>query len=306
MNAEDFTNAFRKFVNLRYSAVFDGPTIMSLQDYDLCDQVADCQFRVSWIGMQVASDLRELINCQNRWVGELSKWQTWMSVLPDYDEEAKWDLRIEFVDGIARACMLEPSAMRDRVLRAFHFTLHHANLTVVQGYKDELPEDGNARKKLRSDKNAQRVKHRPRNDWTEKVSDLANPWDSSGAVLTAMEALDSEQYREASMDYRNASSHSIAPHFEVGVVPYVSRSIEFASKQAPREDGRVDFVEDRTRHVVRYGFGERCPLSFADAFSENLQQLAAMRRVMAAYQDFLLDMLKRVSDPREPTLAKDD
>ena len=278
MESEALAQAYQFMIEDRYSRVMHGPQIEGYHAYDRCEDDDSVEFKVPFIDRQIRSDLRELINCQNRWVGELGKWSAWTRVLPAYGPEEQWDLRIEFVDSVARGCMLEPSAMRDRVLRALNFALHHASMSVNTDYLDFLGSDRADRELLSAGK-ALRSRYLSRDRQTKQASDFVQRWPEAESVLNLLECVDDDAYRQDSMDYRNASSHSIAPHFERGIVPYVVRSVNL-------------------RPGVSYGFGDRPPLRHIEAFSANRLQLAAMRGVLVAYESLLLRIFERVGERR--------
>jgi len=278
MESEALVQAYQFMIDVRRSHATHGPEIVGYHPYELCNDGGTVNFNVPFVERQIRSDLREIINCQNRWVTDLHKWRAWNRVLPEYGPEEQWDLRIEFADSVARGCMLEPSAMRDRALRALNFALHHASLTVDAGYRDVLDGDAQARRHLEAGK-ASHAKYLSRREQVNQVREFAQRWPQAGPVLDLLERVDDDAYRQASMDYRSASSHSIAPHFEMGVVPCVIRSATLPSG-------------------VSYGFGERPPLRHVEAFAANRLQLAAMRNALMAYESLLCTVFESVGNRR--------
>jgi hypothetical protein len=276
MNANELALAYEKQLELRFQPRckehFILPDPLTLHGYEKCEmKLQGASFAIPMIDSQVCSDLLELVNSHNNWVGQLCKWRAWIQVMAEYESERQWDLRIEFVDPIARSCMFEPSAMRDRLLRALVFVLHHKILTCRAGYADVLLGDKQSLKK-----GELKVIYLSRNEMMKQSFQLSEGNAVAFEVLKLLDALDSDAYREATQDYRNACSHSIAPHFEQGVVQYVSRYVY----PGPR---------------VSYGFGERAALSHTVAFHDNRKQLLVLKNALVKFELLLSEIFAEVT-----------
>ena len=291
MHQEFLLTAYQRHLMARDSTDPCGPSILRYHPYKLCDEEGLApHFKTPMVNMQVIHDLQSLINCFNAWVTEMRKWQAWLPILDDYDTDQRWDLRIEFVDPIAHRCMLEPSAMRDRFSSALYFLLHHANLSTETGYRDELEADRSEKAALKNGKSTPRYLQRSRLD--EEITKLSfrGGWRTADSVIEKLQLLDDETLRTETLNYRNAASHSIAPRFEMGVIPYVKRQFKFAESRVPRSDGTIARQEDKTKIVLSYSFGEHEPLQHVQTFQVIRMQVKRARDALHAYEALLLDV----------------
>ena len=263
---------------------------LRLYSYAACDASRVSEFRVPLIWNQVESDLRCLINNFNAWLGRLRAWQAWNRVLLHYGEQDQWSLRIEFLGDVAFFCLMQPSGFVDRSLEALTTVLHHANLTHKPGYRDELPTDKKVYKRIDRGHPTPYDFFESRGETRRHIQDLSEGWGSALVLLEQLDSLNDADYQTKTMDFRNRASHSFAPHFDVGIVPRVTRRPGFASKMVQRPDGRYDAVEDRSIRSVSYGYGELPSLSSSEALVESTKQLQIARRLLAAYEALLVEV----------------
>lgn len=287
--------AYERQVEARYSTHHHGPEILRYHPYDLCKgEELDVGFRVPNANLQVEDDFRSLVNCLNCWITEMLKWQAWIPILDSYDEDDRWQLRIEFVDPIAYRCLLEPSAMRDRFLRAMHFLLHHANMSVNPEYKDVLKADAQSKKALDRGDAVSCERHMSRREFEAEISVLNKGWSSAESVIERLKKIDGASVREATLDFRNNASHSIAPEFELGIAPCVVRRIKYAQTMEHQGNGTVTWNDDKTRTVVSYGFGHRDPLQHQQTFQAVRAQVKRTRDALEAYGALLKEVVGRI------------
>lgn len=299
MHQEFLLSAYQRHLEIRDREDPCGPSVLRYHPYKLCDTEGIApRFRVELVDMQVIHDLQALINCFNAWVKEMRKWKAWIPILDDYNDTQRWDLRFEFVDPIAHRCMLEPCAMRDRISNALYFLLHHANLSTASGYPDELATDQFEQDALR--KGRVKPQYLPRSKLDKQLDKLSvkGHWNTAHAVIEKLELLDNETLREATLNYRNAASHSIAPRFEMGVIPYVKRQYKLAGSRIPQADGATPKREGQTGFVLSYGFGEHDPLQHAPTFRLIRAQLKLARDTLCAYEALLLEVFERINAKR--------
>lgn len=297
MHRAFLSSTYQQYLLARNSKSSIGPNILSYLSYDLCDeQESAINFEIPLVGLQVIHDLRSLLNCMNAWITEMHKWEAWLRIIDDYSEDERWELRLEFVDPIAHRCLLEPSAMCDRILSALYFLLHHAKLSLDSSYKDELATDAAAKKALRAGK--EHTRYMQRRELGEEIDHLSESWKTAQAVCEKTKLLDSETLREATLNYRNAASHSIAPNFEFGVLPYVKRQLRFAEFMTPNDDGTVTFKKDRSRTAISYGFGEHSPLQHLETFQLIRMQVKLAKDAMRAYETLLREVIARIRAKR--------
>ena len=195
--------------------------------------------------------------------------------------------------------------MRDRISNALYFLLHHANLSTASGYPDELATDQFEQDALR--KGRVKPQYLPRSKLDKQLDKLSvkGHWNTAHAVIEKLELLDNETLREATLNYRNAASHSIAPRFEMGVIPYVKRQYKLAGSRIPQADGATPKREGQTGFVLSYGFGEHDPLQHAPTFRLIRAQLKLARDTLCAYEALLLEVFERINAKRTGA-ARDD
>jgi len=278
---------------------------LRLYSYAACDAHRGSEFRVPLIWNQVESDLRCLINNFNAWLGRLRAWQAWNQVLLHYGEQDQWSLRIEFLEGVAFFCMMQPSGFVDRSLEALTTVFHHANLTQKPGYRDELPTDKKVYKRIDRGHPTPYDFFESRGEIRRHIQDSSEGWSSALVLLEQLDSLNDADYQTKTMDFRNRASHSFAPRLDLGIIPTVTRRPGFASKMVQRPDGRYDTVEDRSRRSVSYGYGELPPLSSSETFAENAKQLQIARKLLAAYEALLDEVDERLSFRQGRSGSKD-
>ncbi|MDR7152258.1 hypothetical protein J2W49_004234 [Hydrogenophaga palleronii] len=287
--------AYKQFGEIREKLEDGLSPDLRLYSYAACDASRESEFRLPLIWNQVESDLRCLINNFNAWLGRLRAWQAWNQVLPHYCEQDQWSLRIEFLGDVAFFCMMQPSGFVDRSLEALTTVFHHANLTHKPGYRDELSTDKNVYKRIEKGHPTPYDFFESRGEIRRRIQDLSEGWGSALVLLEQLDSLNDADYQTKTMDFRNRASHSFAPHFDLGIVPTVTRRPGFASKMVKRPDGRYDALEDRSHRSVSYGYGELPPLSSSEALAENAKQLQVARKLLVAYEALLNEVDERLS-----------
>ena len=297
MEKKDFDLAYRRFSDAYFYDGQETPAPSGAErycSYDYCEVLNGLTFRVPMVGLGLGNDLRELVNCINRWKHSLGQWDVWNGVLEGYNEDDAWDLRSEFVESITYFCMFQPSGMKDRFVRYITTLLHHANMALDVSYLDRLAEDDKVYKNLENKKSRPYDVFLPKKELLEQVEKLAQNWSAAAVLLSTLVALDDDGYRDVTADFRNKASHSIAPHFEFGQTNMVTRQVGFADRQVDLGDGQIGFVEDRTRKSVPYGFGGVLPLSLKDTYAENKKQYDIARQAWSACENLLKEVCEKL------------
>jgi hypothetical protein len=278
---------------------------LRLYPYAACSAPRESEFCVPLIWNQVESDLQCLITNFNRWLGRLRAWQAWNHVLLNYGEQDRWSLRIEFLGDVAFFCLMQPSGFVDRSLGALTTVLHHANLAHKTGYRDELPADKKIYRRIDKGHPTPYDVFESRGEIREHIQTLSEGWSSASLLLEQLDSLNDADYRAKTMDFRNRASHSFAPHFDLGIVPTVTRRPGFASKMVERPDGCYDPVEDRSIRSVSYGYGELPSLSTSEALVGNTKQLHIAGKVLAAYEALLDEVDEKLSCRQGRSASRD-
>lgn len=233
----------------------------------------------------VTEDLRELLNLLNHWAMLLFSWSVWIDVLSQIeDDNDRWTLRLQTVDPIAFYCVYQPAATRDRFISVATSALHQGNLrSNISGYTDVLRADAlSPGQFLRS--REQRV----------QLAALGTHWASFGDFRIALERLNSRAYVKTTLNFRNCSSHSIAPKFEEGETNFVTRSIRPLQQLVEQPDGSSRLEEHPTRKIVSYGFGGPPPIRYSDVIEANRIEYQLAIGTLSAYQRLLEEIVVRI------------
>lgn len=213
--------------------------------------------------MLIQDELRELTNNLNAWLDSLRRWHAWTIVARGYSEDDKWELEDEFITTIATYCLLKPSSIRDTFTLVATNGMHQVRLAVDPTYKDRLPLD-----RAPWDKPT----YPPRRKKEDQLATVLQQWPESSAFLQSLRCLDDKATREATSNFRNLISHSIAPRFSSGVTRMVTRTVVQATKNEPRGDGCFNRVPIPDAIAIRYGFGGTGPLDLNKAWEINQAQ----------------------------------
>lgn len=151
----------------------------------------------------------------------LHEWASWNLVVDSYEsEEEKWEVLHHFVEPLAFFCMLQSSAVSDRLMLVSETLLHQANCRVFPEYSDRLDQD--------SLKSGQTLR---RSDRRKQANRLGKRWTKFSVFRDALGAINGSEYQKVSRNFRDLSVHSFAPRFMTGQVSRATRSIAPPSKK---------------------------------------------------------------------------
>jgi hypothetical protein len=259
-----------------YLARLDG-TPASLLPYDF-DQID--RHRWSMLGGEMVKDeLREITNILNGWHVSLLRWRAWNEVLAGFDEQDRWQLRLEFVEALAHQCLLQPSAIRDSLTFIATNGLHQVRLAAGNGYRDKLEGDPEAPGKP--------PKHLTRRKKEERLERLMAQWPESRQFLERLHRIDDSQYRQSTFDYRNRSSHAIGPRLAIGFTRVVTRTVVPATEMVQQPNGTFMRSPMPGKVSVSYGFGGTPPLDMDKAQAANFDQHLRARSCFECYRSLL-------------------
>lgn len=232
----------------------------------------------------VLDELRELTNVLNHWRHSLLRWDAWNRVISTQDEDTAWELRREFLEALAHECLLRPSSVRDTFSAVATNALHQARLSSENTYKDFL--DGDPRQPN------EKPRHLTRRKKEERLHALVNKWTEGVELLAAIRALDGTQYKEATSDYRNLSSHTIGPRLGIGQTRAITRKVVPSHRMEQGADGFFHEIIEPNKLAVQYGFGGTEPLNLELARVENEKQF---NLALACYERYLALLKTAVS-----------
>jgi len=245
--------------------------------YDL-DDIEKRQWRL--LGKEMVKDeLRELTNILNHWHGSLQRWHAWNCIIATYGTDDAWELRREFLEALAHHCLLQPSATRDTFTFVATNSMHQARLASSKSYPDFLEGDPKSPDK--------RPQHLTRQRKEKRLTDLISDWPESTAFMSSLRNIDDGHYRQETSDYRNRSSHSIAPRLGIGFTRAVVRTVVQATQMTKQTDGTYEPTPISGKMSVNYGFGGTPPLDMEEARTVNLEQYQHARICYLSYRNVL-------------------
>ena len=249
--------------------------------YDTCPRIEEVRWRLSMVDQLLRDELRELANSLNEWRGALRRWHVWMSVMDTFSEEEAWSLQWEFVESIAFHCMFYPSAMRDRFTFVGTTALHQLRMAADDMYPDRLdadPAPGNYAPRF--------LQRRQKEAQFERIS---VPLPDGAGLVAALRVLDDDEYRTLTSNFRNLSSHALAPRLHVGYTNTVVRYVGDRKELVQQENGSFKDEVVPGKQAVYYGFGGTPPLPMREVFAANLQQFERAQACFRSYVN-VLDM----------------
>lgn len=287
MSRELFEEAYRKYWDISDT----WPDHRNCYSYALCDIAMAANWSIPFVGFMVDGELRETINHINSWSRALTNIEIWRKVLLlDYSDEDRWSLRLHFVESEVHYCLLQPSSTRDRLSRIATNSTHQANLTVDSKYKDRLDQDKCGANGFLS-----------RSKVEKQLEYIAGRWLGSNALMKAIHDLDSDMYRDATLNYRNKASHFIAPRLEEGEVELITRRVVPARKLVEQSDGTYQQEEIPGKKAVSYGFGGVRPLTLDEIIDVNLREYYLATAGIDAYSALLMEMMEAINCKRTTT-----
>lgn len=233
--------------------------------------------------MMVKDELRELINNLNQWLSSLRKWSAWNAVIASYaDLMDAWEIRLEFVEGVAHRCLYKPSAMRDAFTHIATNAIHQVRLASDASYKDRLAGDPESIKTQ---------KYPSRRTKEKNLSQLTALLGNSAEFMSALGKLDDSSYKRQTSDYRNRTSHAIGPRLGIGLTRAVVRSVVQATELQKQSDGTYQLVDIPGKTSVQYAIGCTEPLNMVDALEANREQYDRARGCYSEYRKMLMSGL---------------
>jgi hypothetical protein len=251
--------------------------------YDPVAGIASASWRLGLVSLMVEGELQEMTNQLNRWLGSLRRWHAWNEVLVRQEEDFRWSVEWEWVEPLAFYCMFQPSANRDRFIMVATNALHQVRMAIDPAIKDELLGDPTEPGKKRS--------FPSRRESDAQLKEMANDSVAGKTFVQTLGQLDNEAYRRITADFRNRTSHGIAPRFSIGDVVLVTRAREQAIALEEQPDMSFEFVPVPDKMATSYSFGGTPPLLMQQAWEANRAQFECARCTFNAYIALLTEAI---------------
>ena len=225
--------------------------------YELSKQISDSDWSML-LGEIVSSSLMESANGINEFRTRINQLDAWARVIAELNEDDAMDTTLFLVSPIAYFCLLQPYALKERLIHASTQIIHQGNRRCFDDYQDKLPTDpvDLSQPKWPSGK--------------EKFNALLKiskkKWLSSNELVKSLADLNSLHFEQATLRYRTKANHLIPPHFEMGLGPFVTRY--FGTDDIPP-------IAKPKGVRVAYGFGGSPPLKISEIVSACVSEHAA-------------------------------
>ena len=266
--------AFSAYAETRKSTPLE-PDISYLS-YDFND------WHISSVSSDMVRDqLNEFTNIINGWQSALRRWHAWNLTLEKFpDDMEAWEIRIEFLQPLVHTCLLEPSAVRDKMVFVAINSFHQLRLASDLSYPDHLVGDPTTTRP--------KPRFQTRPDKETQLQNLIKNFPDASAFMAALQSLDDDGYKRKTSDYRNRSSHALAPRIELGLVETITRKVVPATQLVQNSRGTFDEIVLPNQMRVRYGIGGTTPLNSEEARTANMVEFMKARRCYALYRQLLV------------------
>ncbi len=239
-----------------------------------------------WWG--AAGEIRETINSINAWGVRLHEWAAWNKVVDGYgDRDDRWEVVNHFVEPVAFFCMLQPSSFADRLALTAETLLHQANQRLVPDEPDCLDQDARPGKPVR------------RSDRRKQLGRLGQGWTKSGAFQQALLALDGDDYRRLTRNFRDLAAHSFSPRLMQGQISRAIRSIVPKQEMVQQPDGTYLHVDHPTEKAVSYAMSSLEPLALDAAHQANLAEYQKARRAIDCFANLVDELCDQMDQLRD-------
>lgn len=227
----------------------------------------------------VRGDLQELTNLINRWGNLLYRWHAWGKVVDSREEMERWELNYEFLDSMVHECLLMPAAIRDTITSVATAAFHQVRLSTESSYPDYLEGEPKTPE--------ERPKQLNRGQKEKRLSRLLEIWPESTHFLSALREINTPDYVNETLNYRNLWTHAIGPRLGIGETRLVTRCLEQAQIFKELDDGSLVIEDVPGKLSVSYGFGGTPPLNLNKVRVANLEQYKKARLCYINFRQLL-------------------
>jgi len=236
-----YLNSYSRYLDMLWEqSLSSNHSFIDHDNYDIPTSSEEAAAHWFAFGIMAKDFTRELINAINTFGLYMNHLKIWCDILSNCNDSKERDaLLVEFVDPIAFICLNKPYSLKGQFIYATTHLLHLSNSRKSSCWKDQLVADG-------------------RHINYEILKKVGKGWENFTPFSQALSAINNEEFRNNTFDFRNKSHHAVPPALEFGITSPVRRT--------ETKDGKVS-----------YGIGGIAPLRIKDAFEHlQLQQQACV------------------------------
>jgi len=224
LTREQYLNLHGQFYDVFVNSSFPTDQYLSYDHYTISP---DRSMGPRWfIFHTMATDLvRELLNTINGYCTDVGKLESWNSVLDRCEGEYRNDFIFEIINPFASYTLNCVSIVKQRIIYAVCMLSHQTSML-----KDGSIQDSDL------------VEHTIR---FSSLQAYSGHYSHMSSLLSALNQIDNQSFRDSTQNYRNLYHHRIPPRFELGLSEFTNRVVN--------RDGRVS-----------YGLGGRPPLRLGE------------------------------------------
>ena len=280
----------------KYLQIFLSPDLelgLSYLNYEF-DFINDKNIGISGNQM-IEGDLKEVTNLLNEWCHLLHRWYAWNIVLESYKEDVQEELELEneFLKLIINKCLFVPSRIKDTFINVGIENFHQIRLANDDKYEDKIDRYKYDARIRESDQKL--VQSNPPRWQKELILKNILSFYNSKDFFNVLKSLNDDDYqKKLTRDYRNLSSHSIAPRITFGVVSRVTRTVKITDKMQKNADGSYSLVEVPNKTSVAYSFGGKQPLDRNLLFNANLEEFKKARSCYNEFKGLLKETISKI------------
>lgn len=245
----------------------------------------------------IEADLREVTNILNEWKNLLHRWYAWNIILESYkgSRQQEWELESEFLKLIINKCLFVPSRIKDTLISVGIENFHQIRLATDDEYKDKI-EKHHYDPRIRASDDKLIQKYPSRKSKEEVLEEVLYFCDYAKFFDKLKELNNYEYQKKLTQDYRNLSSHNIAPKITAGTVSPITRSIVKMTRMQKNLDSSFSEVEVKGKTSVAYSCGGIQPLDRNEVFEANVKEFKKARNCYYEFKSLLEVTISKISN----------
>jgi hypothetical protein len=271
--SKDYTReAFSRFADVRkfLAKREQADPFLRHADYEISKNSNDLIFQ------PMADDFTmELINSIIKFYLYIFDADCWTRVANEFEENERSGLLYEFAEPFVELSLNRPYSLRNRFIFCSTHLLHQSNKHVIKGWKDTLPTD--------------------RTIGYKTLKRIGANWARFPEFIGVLNALDNNDFRQRTRNYRHLSHHRFPAHIDRGLLPH------FVRIESDHSKTQSDFADASLVHFsmtdrdgpVRYEYRITKPLKLDDLLKSLYSQHGIARKLFDLYWSLLDEQLTK-------------